>query len=95
MRARESFGVNHCTEFARNDQRIFAFFWDLVGARLNADTVFLTPVRPSTSRQSVRPATSISSRFSAAHIGQERRRAAISQISRQRTFERSRDRDKT
>jgi hypothetical protein len=27
MRARESFGVNHCTEFARNDQRTFAFFW--------------------------------------------------------------------
>jgi len=26
MRARESFGVNHCTEFARNDQRTFAFF---------------------------------------------------------------------
>jgi hypothetical protein len=31
MRARESFGVSHCTEFARNDQRTFAFFWDLVG----------------------------------------------------------------
>jgi hypothetical protein len=32
MRAGESFGVSHCTEFARNDQRTFAFFWDLVGA---------------------------------------------------------------
>ena len=27
MRASVSFGVSHCTEFARSDQRTFALFW--------------------------------------------------------------------
>ena len=46
MRARESFGVNHCTEFARNDQRTFAFFWiwsDLHASRNLSGTISYIP----------------------------------------------------